>query len=188
MEKSEHHNHRNRQGNTWSYSQLLHLLHAHRHTAGLLGDQPGRPQVETKVQQKSIRLLTEQVNRRPGATRLDYMSSCTEETPSWGGGPSLGRKAAPEDKSCLLILNLILAQRNAAMLVQEVLPGGRLVGVQLLHIGSRNKALAVVHLHLPPILPEKATREQVESRALPRLPPVSFIIRVGFLRLSIGSF
>lgn len=27
-------------GTTWSYSQLLHLLHAHRHAAGLLRDQP----------------------------------------------------------------------------------------------------------------------------------------------------
>lgn len=55
-------------------------------------------------------------------------------------------------RSALLILNLVLAQCNAAMFIQQVFPGRGLCGVQLLHVSSRNKALAIVHLHLPPVL------------------------------------
>lgn len=52
----------------------------------------------------------------------------------------------------LLAVDLLLPHGDAALLLQQVLPGGGLGRVQLLHIGSRNEALAVVHLHLPPVL------------------------------------
>lgn len=37
-----YHDHKYTQRGTGSYSQLFHLLHAHRHAAGLLGDKPAQ--------------------------------------------------------------------------------------------------------------------------------------------------
>ena len=61
----------------------------------------------------------------------------------------------PPPARSLLAVDLLLPQRDAALLFQEVLPGGRLRGVQLLHVGSRHEALPVVHFHFPPVLQGK---------------------------------
>lgn len=52
----------------------------------------------------------------------------------------------------LLVVDLLLAEGDAAVLVQQVLPGRRLGRVQLLHVGRGDEALPVVDLHLPPVL------------------------------------
>lgn len=52
----------------------------------------------------------------------------------------------------LLVVDLLLAEGDAAVLVQQVLPGRRLGRIQLLHVGRRDKALPVIDLHLPPVL------------------------------------
>lgn len=92
---------------------------------------------------------TQQVTRKPVS-----MATASALT----GGRSSALYPSSEE-GLLLIVYLILAEGDAAVLVQEVLPGRRLVGVQLLHVRSRNEALAVVHLHLPPILQDNSTYE-----------------------------
>lgn len=52
-----YHYHKNMQINAGSYSQLFHLLHAHRHAAGLLGDKPAQWQGKVNAQQDKIKLL-----------------------------------------------------------------------------------------------------------------------------------
>lgn len=57
-----------------SYSQLFHLLHAHRHTAGLLGDKPAQWQRKANAQQDKIKLLNtvrtgEEKEKRPQLSR-----------------------------------------------------------------------------------------------------------------------
>lgn len=51
----------------------------------------------------------------------------------------------------LLCLDLVLSDGDGE-LVHEVVAACRQTGIQLLHIGSGDKALAVIHLHLPPVL------------------------------------
>lgn len=50
-----YHDHKYTQRGTGSYSQLFHLLHAHRHAAGLLGDKPAQRQGKAKAQQEKIK-------------------------------------------------------------------------------------------------------------------------------------
>lgn len=65
----------------------------------------------------------------------------------------------------LLVVDLLLPQRDAALLFQEVLPGGRLRRVQLLHVRGWHETLTIVHLHFPPVLSGK--KERLESQFLP---------------------
>lgn len=45
---------------TGSYSQLFHLLHAHWHAAGLLGDKPAQWQGSVNTQQGKIKVLQQE--------------------------------------------------------------------------------------------------------------------------------
>lgn len=55
------HNHKNTERDTGYYSQLFHLLHAHRNAAGLLGDKPAQWQGNVNAQQNKIRLLNRKI-------------------------------------------------------------------------------------------------------------------------------
>lgn len=64
----------------------------------------------------------------------------------------------------LLVVDLLLAQRDAALLLQEVLSGCRLGRIQFLHIGSRYKSLTVIDFHLPPVLEVKKIHKAITVR------------------------
>lgn len=140
-------NHKNRQGDTGpTHSSSTCFMRTDTLQASLVTSLLGGTS-----RQKCSKTL--QVTHRAG-------KSVSRATPlalkGWSTGSTLYTSS---EERLLLILNLILAQSDAAVLIQEVLPGRGLVGVQLLHICSRNEALAVVHLHFPPILQDNKTYE-----------------------------
>lgn len=59
-----YHDHKYTQRGTGSYSQLFHLLHAHRHAAGLLGDKPAQRQGKAKAQQEKIKQLNTEIGQQ----------------------------------------------------------------------------------------------------------------------------
>lgn len=112
--------------------------------------------VHLQAQMGTGRVLALEPQLRAASTTDPH--KCTAQAQTSTGPP-------PPPARPLLVVDLLLPQRDAALLFQEVLPGGRLRRVQLLHVGSRHEALPVVHFHFPPVL--QAKRDCLHGKFLP---------------------